>query len=59
MNGGQQVKNAAVMIFGKSPQKFIPQLRLSLAIFSDKIVTRDFIKKNLSETLMRFIRVHL
>ena len=45
VNGGQQVKNAAVMIFGKSPQKFIPQLRLSLAIFSDKIVTRDFIKK--------------
>jgi len=41
----QQVKNAAIMIFGKNPQKFIPQLKISLSIFPDKIITDGFEKK--------------
>lgn len=45
VNGGQQVKNAAIMVFGKNPQKFIPQLKVNLALFSDKIVTDSFVKK--------------
>jgi ATP-dependent DNA helicase RecG len=45
VNGTQQVKNSAIMIFGKNPQKFIPQLRLSLSIFPGKVITDDFQKK--------------
>ena len=45
VNGGQQVKNAAIMIFGKEPQKFIPQLKLSMSIFGGKQITNEFIKK--------------
>lgn len=45
VNGGQQVKNAAVMIFGKEPQKFIPQLRVSMAVFAEKQISDQFFKK--------------
>lgn len=45
VNGGQQVKNGAIMIFGKEPQKFIPQLKLSLSIFPSTEITDRFIKK--------------
>ncbi len=45
VNGGQQVKNAAVMIFGKEPQKFVPQLKLSMSIFTGRQITDQFIKK--------------
>lgn len=45
VEGGQQVKNAAVMIFGKEPQRFIPQLKVSMAIFSGNQITNNFIKK--------------
>lgn len=45
VNGGQQVKNAAVMIFGKEPQKFVPQLKASMAIFGGRQVTDNFIKR--------------
>lgn len=45
VNGGQQVKNAAVMIFGNEPQKFVPQLKASMAIFGGKQITDNFIKR--------------
>jgi ATP-dependent DNA helicase RecG len=45
VDGGQQVKNAAIMIFGKEPQKFVPQLRVSMAIFGGKQITDSFVKK--------------
>lgn len=45
VNAGQQVKNAAIMIFGKEPQKFIPQLKLSMSIFGGKEITDQFVKK--------------
>lgn len=45
VEGGQQVKNAAVMIFGKEPQKFVPQLKVSMAVFGGKQITDEFVKK--------------
>lgn len=51
VNGGQQVKNAAIMLFGKEPQKFIPQLRLSMSIFGGKQITDQFIKKEFTGEL--------
>ena len=45
VDGGQQVKNAAIMIFGKEPQKFVPQLRVSMAVFADKQISDQFFKK--------------
>ncbi len=48
VNGEQQVKNAAIMIFGKEPQKFIPQLKISISFFSGKNITDSFIKKEVT-----------
>ncbi|HLC75276.1 MAG TPA: ATP-binding protein [Candidatus Nanoarchaeia archaeon] len=45
VNGGQQVKNSAIMIFGKDPQKFIPQMRVSMSSFAGRNVTDRFVKK--------------
>ena len=45
VDGGQQVKNAAIMIFGKDPQKSIPQMKVRLAIFGGKNITDQFVKK--------------
>lgn len=45
VDGGQQVKNATVMIFGKEPQRFVPQLKVSMAVFPGKQITDEFVKK--------------
>lgn len=45
VDGGQQVKNVAIMIFGKEPQKFVPQLKVSMAIFPGNQITNNFVKK--------------
>lgn len=51
VNGGLQVKNAAIMIFGSNPQKFVPQMKVSLSIFPSTTVTAEFVKKELVGSL--------
>lgn len=50
--GSAQVKNAAVMLFGKDLEKFIPQVKVSIAEFSSTEVTENFIKTEIQDDLI-------
>jgi ATP-dependent DNA helicase RecG len=52
IEGTMQVKNCAIFLFGKSPQKFIPQSVISLSKFPSEEITKDYIKKEFKGDLI-------
>ncbi len=48
VEGTVQVKNAGIMVFGKTPSKFIPQNKISLCIFPSPVITDNFVKKDIT-----------
>ncbi len=51
VNGSLQVKNAAVLLFGKDTLNFIPQAKLSFCAFPSNTVTDTFVKKEFTGNL--------
>lgn len=55
VNGGIEVKNAAIMLFGRDPQKFLPQLKISLSVFPSNTITTDFSKEEYVGDLFKML----
>ena len=55
VNGGVEVKNAAIMLFGKDPQRFVPQLKVSLSAFPSTTITSEFSKAEYSGDILKLL----
>ncbi len=55
-NASGNVKNAAILLFGKNPSKFIPQNKVSLSIFPSIEITNEFIKMDFEGDLEDLFR---
>ncbi len=55
VNGGFEVKNAAIMLFGKDPQKFVPQMKVSLCVFPSTTITSEFSKAEYKGDLFKIL----
>jgi len=56
MSNDSQVKNAAIMFFGKNPLEFLPHCKVSISKFPSDEVTENFVKKEFSGDIMEIIK---
>lgn len=55
INGSLKLKNAAILLFGKEPQKFVPQAKIIFFLFPSKDVTSEFQRKEFSGDVFEMI----
>lgn len=58
-SGGVNVKNAAVILFGTEPQKFVPQLRAALFIHPSNTIGDSFEKRTIEGDVINIVETAL